>query len=898
MIWLLIGHQNGVIGLWDIQSKKLLKSIQVHNSAVLNVKLLKDSRIVSSDAHGILNLVSISKVLLLYVMECVLIVNGNLGKLFNVVPFISIEEIHPIDVYNLVAMTTINKLHIMSFFNNTTTIQFTLERPTNSVNGNTNSIVYCSWRKAKGKPILFVSWGNVLQIIQVEISNQSLKFVKIGEHNFDFEIVGIEWIHSKLIMVLTNKDTLCFINGKTGIIVEAIEFKSSNLVYHTRFSNQSISKYSYNQSIQYYNKNIYLLELNEVILIKLNTWEERISILMSHGKWIDAINITKQWLFDEGDIVPIDLPIDAHLKQELLSMKLNDLLISWLDTLLFDFKGKSILNEFEINNYFKPCITYSILICMLLNNFDFLFSNLFDKIKSRSLTSLFFDLLEPFILNNKIKALNPAIMQLLVDDYKQRNKLEQVEQIIIKLDISSFDFHQVATLCFDYQLFDALIYLYTLGLHDFITPLNQLLIALSNTTTNNNNNNNNNNKSSKIDALLQHIFQYINKHLVNNDNSNLTIRLDIFKFLCEKDNNGNPFRILLLIDKDVDNLVKVFNDYINKHTNVSNEISIINDLFTNLFYRSLNQFPTQTQIKVVDFIVHFIIQQLFDIDNKLITSILNFYLSSNVSNFKNICETSLLQFTIKLQTMENITIDFDKLLVDAEALEYYKIAEYLHFKKKNWNKVLHCRTMDKDYKIDIFNFIRNLMLDSKITTNEKMQIRNSCIKMIGTLITIDAESTCLLIIECFQQDIMGVVNALNSYPNLQFKYLQIIMEKDKQTNNNINKLLKQSEFEITSEMVYLYLKLMCKYAPNEVYKYLITHDNYPLDASLAICQSAGIVDATTYLLERTGDLIGALKLLLVNVDKSVLNLYSFYQSLPNFVFDEKCKFHCLYLFYD
>jgi hypothetical protein len=59
-----------------------------------------------------------------------------------------------------------------------------------------------------------------------------------------------------------------------------------------------------------------------------------------------------------------------------------------------------------------------------------------------------------------------------------------------------------------------------------------------------------------------------------------------------------------------------------------------------------------------------------------------------------------------------------------------------------------------------------------------------------------------------------------------------------------------------------YIKLMCRFHPKQVLPYLVSHEDYPLDSCLQICKEAGVVGATCYLLERTGDLAGALTLLL------------------------------------
>ena len=60
--------------------------------------------------------------------------------------------------------------------------------------------------------------------------------------------------------------------------------------------------------------------------------------------------------------------------------------------------------------------------------------------------------------------------------------------------------------------------------------------------------------------------------------------------------------------------------------------------------------------------------------------------------------------------------------------------------------------------------------------------------------------------------------------------------------------------------------------PKEVYKYLLVHTNYRLDYCLSICQHYDILDASTYLLERTGDVSGALTMILTRSNQNVTNL--------------------------
>lgn len=76
-----------------------------------------------------------------------------------------------------------------------------------------------------------------------------------------------------------------------------------------------------------------------------------------------------------------------------------------------------------------------------------------------------------------------------------------------------------------------------------------------------------------------------------------------------------------------------------------------------------------------------------------------------------------------------------------------------------------------------------------------------------------------------------------------------------------------------------YIELICEFSPNDVYAHLtITRHDFNIDRVLGFCQQYGIKNATSFLLERTGDTIGALDLMLENVEDKVLALRSFFQS--------------------
>jgi WD40 repeat protein len=51
LFWLIVGHHNGHIVLWDLLSGKTLKTITSHTSPILTLRFLKDARFISCDTQ-------------------------------------------------------------------------------------------------------------------------------------------------------------------------------------------------------------------------------------------------------------------------------------------------------------------------------------------------------------------------------------------------------------------------------------------------------------------------------------------------------------------------------------------------------------------------------------------------------------------------------------------------------------------------------------------------------------------------------------------------------------------------------------------------------------------------------------------------------------------------------
>lgn len=106
-----------------------------------------------------------------------------------------------------------------------------------------------------------------------------------------------------------------------------------------------------------------------------------------------------------------------------------------------------------------------------IENFDFLFTEIKEIFKKHDLSSLFLANLETFILKNRIKFVPNEYFHELANYYKTKKKIKVLEILIINLNIETLDQEFIISLCLEFYLCKALIYICNRLDNDFITPL-------------------------------------------------------------------------------------------------------------------------------------------------------------------------------------------------------------------------------------------------------------------------------------------------------------------------------------------------------------------------------------------------------------------------------------------
>lgn len=213
----------------------------------------------------------------------------------------------------------------------------------------------------------------------------------------------------------------------------------------------------------------------------LLTWADRILSCVQEGDFLSAIDLTRTYY--TGDFVGNSngLPDDLQLRREVVGEKMRELMVAsaryafsedrMTDSTHVTPDGRGVDRTALFEGLVSTCATASV----TLDDFDFFFEDLFQQYDDTGIAKIFLLQLEPFVLNNDIRYVPPRITQRLVALHSEGNRPDLVERIIWHIDPTCLDLNQTINLCQKHQLYDALIYIYTAALKDYIAPVVELL---------------------------------------------------------------------------------------------------------------------------------------------------------------------------------------------------------------------------------------------------------------------------------------------------------------------------------------------------------------------------------------------------------------------------------------
>ncbi|EGN99739.1 hypothetical protein SERLA73DRAFT_88352 [Serpula lacrymans var. lacrymans S7.3] len=330
-------------------------------------------------------------------------------------------------------------------------------------------------------PVLAYSWGRTLYLLRVSETKAkqaivgTLVFEEAGKWTAGDDISAIQWLNTNQLAVFTLTNLIVY-DVHTSKLTEQVQFSAASLVSPSL-------PYTSNGSIPYYESicDIAHSGRGSLQVGTLLTWADKILSLVEEGDFLSAIELTRSYYIGEAPGNQNGLPEDIRQRKDILGEKMHGLMVAstryafsedrMTDGTHFTPDGRGV----DRTSLFEDLVTTCSKACVAMNDFDYLFEDLFQQYDDTGISRIYLQQLEILVLDSTIRSVPPRITQRLVALHEDDGRPDLAERIIWHIDPTCLDIDQAILLCQRHQLWDALIYVYTRALRDYVSPIVQLL---------------------------------------------------------------------------------------------------------------------------------------------------------------------------------------------------------------------------------------------------------------------------------------------------------------------------------------------------------------------------------------------------------------------------------------
>jgi hypothetical protein len=218
----------------------------------------------------------------------------------------------------------------------------------------------------------------------------------------------------------------------------------------------------------------------------LISWVDRILSLVESGDFLAAIDLARIYYLGEALGNKAGLPADQDEMRLIVGRKLRELMTASVqyafsedrmtDNTHYSADGRGV----DRTPLFEGLVSTVIRASIALDDYDVLFDHLYDMYDDHGIVTIFLHQLQEAILAGDLRTIPPRISQKIIEHHDDRGAFDIAEQLIWHIDPSCLDIDQVIALCQKHDMYDALIYVYTRALRDYVSPLVELLGLIRN----------------------------------------------------------------------------------------------------------------------------------------------------------------------------------------------------------------------------------------------------------------------------------------------------------------------------------------------------------------------------------------------------------------------------------
>ncbi|KAK6438457.1 Vacuolar protein sorting-associated protein 8 [Oleoguttula sp. CCFEE 5521] len=770
-------------------------------------------------------------------------------------------------------------------------------------------------KKQSSDTKLVYCWSNQLTVLGIEVIDDDevvdqqkpprLAFHTRGKWRTEEAIVAVQWLGRSVLGVLTISQRLLILEDNRLEVTDTIDLLDRHVYHQDLFSAQlhavverlnsddlsmhGVVADAYYMSFRAYKGRTFLLGFNDVTVGTLSNWADRLVALMEHGDNVAAVRLAIEYYGGVANSVTVGLPEDDTTRHEMVRERLVAMLAASVD---YTFSQHDIDRDDRLRDLAEVCFDA----CVTMDETAYLFSTVFDAFEESGEEGVFVTTLEPWVLDGDIKILPPEVVKSVVSHFISENQSARLEELLCRLQPTSFDLDQITMLCRQHQLFDALIYVWTRALQDFVTPLIDMLQLM---TIINAGDGADLSDDPFYEAAMK-TFPYLAFSLTSrwypsgeymSHNEAAQAKADLYEYLfsgrpvawpagsgavfstttSKIDEPAFPY-LSLLLGFDAASFTSMLNEaFEDSFLNDTDDDNTINGFVqTNgMKRRSGFKMTRQHIISIMIDVMHkgdfssddtifldmFIARSLPKYPSQLILSgallngVLQRLCDPPSEELRDDCQLSV-EYLLSAYSATDMVALIDLL----RSARYFKVLKTVYRRQKLWPELLSTYFDDSDDEQGVFDCITAIMQSGGALSQKHSQaIRSLILEHAASLADIDTERTALTLAKAAPALLQPCVEALhNTYQ--QFLYLRALLEPALLHRDGTSKTPPALPGSVRSTFQEMYVQLMCSHQPDHVADYVgsMPSGDLRLDQVLPAIESSGIIDAAVVLLAREG----------------------------------------------
>uniref|UniRef100_A0AAQ5Y5R0 RING-type domain-containing protein n=1 Tax=Amphiprion ocellaris TaxID=80972 RepID=A0AAQ5Y5R0_AMPOC len=725
---LLCGFAKGQITMWDLANGKLLRTItDAHppGTAILHVKFTDDPTLaVCNDSGGSVFELAFRRVMGMRSCDSRCLFSGSKGEVCCIEPLHAPPDFrdHPITHYSLLAMASLTKILVIGL---KPTLKVWMTFPYSK--SDPSSVPQLAWQfvpvQKMVNPILAFCKGDTVHFLLVKKEETgTIHVIKQRQLHLSCDIISLSWINSRTLVLVDSHEKLQVVDRPSQEVLETLDLEQVQLVYNSRHfkslatgGNVSqalalVGEKACYQSVSSYAGQIVYLGTKSAHIMTLRNWRERIDCWLKQEHFVEALSLA--WSFHEGTAkAVVGLFGDPLKRKGVVSDKMVEILFQFTEYALKKCPEQGKIQVME--QHFQDVVPVLVEYCLLLQRADLLFNQLYAQLVENMVAKgVFLESLESYIVADRLGHLTPPIMRDLLAHYHDNGMMDSLERCIVHLDVTSLDIQQVVQVCWENQLYDAMIYVFNmlgwcLSVYSCVC-INAYMCVCSCCLAG---------RAYPIgdipEDLVVQVKNQVFEFLIRLHSADSSSEEEVFPFI----------HTLLHFDtrEFLNVLAMTFEDFKNDKQALEYQQRIV-DILLKVMVDNPDFTPSQ-----VGGLFTFLARQLAKPDNtlfvnrKLFDQVLEFLCCPDDDSRHTERQQVLLEL---LQVGGVVQFNEERLLTLAEKAKFYQICEFLYEKKHLYDKIIDCYLQDPLRKWEIFSYIHNLLSMPGYSPEEKQTVKN------------------------------------------------------------------------------------------------------------------------------------------------------------------------------